>query len=314
MTHTNTDKLIGQLRTLHHLTNSEIQVAQTRLAQARNDTVRQQFTTNAANAQERATLIAAALRELGGVPDVITPALGRAAALAKAVVEQGQPLTGALFGDLALEHQLLDRARYLEALADAADNIDIRLLARRLQAAHQETVEWITSVLAQEASGKPTAVRPTPVQIALGRLTRAANYPTRWAAEWINETAEAAARTRSRVTTVTEAAVDSLTASRDAGLEQAEQIATRKGARRFATTLHRTRVLAGALSEGELPIDNYDDLKVGEVEGSVQKLTDLAALTALLRYEHSHKDRAGATTAIENRLAALETQHSSSRN
>ena len=113
MTHTNTDKLIGQLRTLHHLTNSEIQIAQTRLAQARNDTVRQQFTTNAANAQERATLIAAALRELGGVPDVITPALGRATALAKAVVEQGQPLTGALFGDLALEHQLLDRARYL---------------------------------------------------------------------------------------------------------------------------------------------------------------------------------------------------------
>ncbi len=61
MTHANTDKLIGQLRILHQLTNSEIQIAQTRLAQARNETVRQQFTTNAANAQERARLLATAL-------------------------------------------------------------------------------------------------------------------------------------------------------------------------------------------------------------------------------------------------------------
>ena len=310
MTHATTEKLIGQLRILHQLTNSEIQIAEARQVQARNDTVRQQFTTNAANAQERARLIAAALRELGGVPDVIAPALGRATALAKSLVEQGQPLTGALFGDLALEHQLLDRARYLEALADAADHIDTRLLARRMQAAHQETVEWITSVLAQEASGKPTAVQPTPVQKAVGRLTRAANYPTRWAAARINEAAEAVARTRSRVATVTEATVDSLTAGRDAGLHQAEQIATRKGAHTTANTLHRTRVLTGGLTEDELTVDRYDDLTVNEVEAAVQQLSDLAALAALLRYEHNHKDRAGASTAIENQLAALRAQGS----
>lgn len=169
MTHTDTDKLIGQLRILHQLTNTEAQIARTRVVQARDDSVRRELTTNATNAQERAKAIAAALRELGGVPDVITPALGRATALAKAVVEQGQPLAGALFGDLALEHQLLDRARYLEALADAADHTDTRLLARRLQAAHQETVEWINSVLVQEAAGEPTAVRPTPVQLAVGQ-------------------------------------------------------------------------------------------------------------------------------------------------
>lgn len=310
MTHAPTEKLIGQLRILHQLTNSEIQIAQTRQVQARNDTVRQQFTTNAANAQERARLIAAALRELGGVPDVITPALGRATALAKSLVEQGQPLTGALFGDLALEHQLLDRARYLEALADAADHINTRLLARRMQAAHHETVEWITSVLAQEASGKPTAVQPTPVQKAVGRLTRAANYPTRWAAARINEAAEAVARTRSRVATVTEATVDSLAAGRDAGLHQAEQIATRKGAHTTASTLHRTRVLTGGLTEDELTVDQYDDLTVNEVEAAVQQLTDPAALAALLRYEHNHKDRAGASTAIQNQLAALRAQGS----
>jgi hypothetical protein len=305
MTHATTDKLIGQLRILHQLTNSELQIAETRTVQARNDAVRQQFTTNAANAQERARLIAATLRELGGVPDVVTPALRRATALAKAVVEQGQPIAAALFGDLALEHQLLDRARYLEALADAADHVDARLLARRLQGAHQETIEWITSVLAQEASGKPTAVQPTPVQMAVGRLTRAANYPTRWTAARINRTAEAVARTRSRVATVAEAAGDSFTAGRDAGLHQAEEFATRKGARTAASVLHRTRVLIGGLTEDELPVNNYNDLTVSEVEAKVQRLTDRAALAALLRYEHNHKDRTGATVAIENQLAAL---------
>ena len=310
MTDTNTAKLIGQLRILHQLTNTEIQIAQTRLAQARNDTVRQQFTTNAANAQERAGLIATTLRELGGVPDVVTPALGRVTALVKAVVEQGQPLTAALFGDLTLEHQLLDRATYLEALATAAEDIDTQMLARRLQAAHQETIEWINSVLAQEAAGTSTAVRPTPVQKTLGRLTRAANYPSRWTAARINATAEAVARTRSRVGTVTDAAVDSLTTGRDAGLQQAERIATRRGARTIASALHRTRVLAGGLSEDELPVDNYDDLTVGEVESEVQRLTDSGALAALLRYEQNHKDRAGASNAIKEQLVAVKAQES----
>ena len=87
--------------------------------------MRAELATNAANAHDRAQLIAAALRDLGGVPDVVTPALGRATALAKTVVEQGQPIAGALFGDLALEHQLLDRAGYLEALADTAGNLGV---------------------------------------------------------------------------------------------------------------------------------------------------------------------------------------------
>ena len=286
MTHTTTQKLITQLRTLQQLTNTEAQVAQSRQAQARDE----------------------AVRDLGAVPDVVTPTLGRATALAKTVVEQGQPIAAALFGDLALEHQLLDRARYLEALADTADHADIRNLARRLQAAHQETIEWITSVLVEEAAGEPTKVRPTPVQKAVGRLTSVVNYPARRTAEWINGTAEAVARTRSRVGTVAEAAVDSLTAGRDAALLQAEQIATRQGARTTETALHRTRVLAGGLTGDELAVDNFDDRTVSEVASAVHQLTDTAALTALLRYEQNHKDRAGAVTGIENRLSALVEQ------
>jgi hypothetical protein len=59
MTHTTTEKLIVQLRTLQHLTNTEAQIAQTRQAQARHEAVREELATNAANAQERAQLIAA---------------------------------------------------------------------------------------------------------------------------------------------------------------------------------------------------------------------------------------------------------------
>ena len=205
MTDTTTAKLITQLRTLQALTNTEAQIAQTRQVQARDQAVRDELATNAVNARDRAQLIAAALRDLGAVPDVVTPALGRASALAKTVVEQGQPIAAALFGDLALEHQLLDRAGYLEALAATAGNLDIQNLARRLQAAHQQTLEWITSVLVEEASGKPTKVRPTPVQKAVRRLTSVVILPARRTAEWINAAAESVARTRSRVGTVTEA-------------------------------------------------------------------------------------------------------------
>jgi hypothetical protein len=303
VTHPNTDKLVGQLRILHNLTNTEAQIATTRVVQARDDSARDELTANAENAQERSKLIAAALRDLGGVPDVITPALGRATALAKTVVEQVQPLAGALFSDLALEHQLLDRARYLGELADAADHTATRQLAQRPQEAHQETVEWINSVLAQEAAGEPTALRPTPVQMAVGRLSKVAYYPARWAAARIDDAAEALARTRSRIDTVSEATVESFSAGRDAGLDKAEQIASKKGARNTATTLHRTRAASGALTEAELPVKNYDDLTVNEVEAKVQKVTDSAALTALLRYEQSNKDRVGATTVIENQLA-----------
>jgi hypothetical protein len=45
----------------------------------------------------------------------------------------------------------------------------------------------------------------------------------------------------------------------------------------------------------------------------VAQLSDTGALTALLRHKRNHKDRAGAVTAIENRLAAL-AEHHVSRN
>ncbi|MDQ2724009.1 MAG: ferritin-like domain-containing protein, partial [Actinomycetota bacterium] len=117
MTDVTTDKIVGQLRMLLQLTESEIQLATVRQTQARTDAVRKELAENAQNSEVRSRLIAETLRSRGGVPDVVSPAVGRITAVVKSGIEQTQPLHEALLGELALEHQILDRARYLKVLA-----------------------------------------------------------------------------------------------------------------------------------------------------------------------------------------------------
>ena len=164
MTTPDTTRLLAQLRALLDLTNTEIQIAETRVTQARTDAVRRELSQNAAHGRERAEAIEAAIRDLGGFPDVIGPFLGRAAAAVKALTEQAAPFDEALLGDLALEDQLLDRARYTKALAVAAEHSDVEELAERLITAHSATVDWLTTVLAEDALGGPAALRRTPLQ------------------------------------------------------------------------------------------------------------------------------------------------------
>lgn len=57
---------------------------------------------------------------------------------------------------------MLGQARQLKALAEAARRTDVRAVAERLQTAHSATVEWISTVLAEEALGGPAALRATP--------------------------------------------------------------------------------------------------------------------------------------------------------
>src|SRR5436305_7633511 len=84
---TDNAKIINQLRALVLLTQTEEQVARTRVSQARTEAVRRELTENADNAAKRTRLITEQLRELGGVPDVVTPALGRLGAVLKATFE-----------------------------------------------------------------------------------------------------------------------------------------------------------------------------------------------------------------------------------
>ncbi len=67
-----TSTLITQLRSLLDLTHTEIQVAETRVAQARADAVRTELQRNADNGRIRAEALEKAIRDLGGgYPDVI---------------------------------------------------------------------------------------------------------------------------------------------------------------------------------------------------------------------------------------------------
>jgi bacterioferritin (cytochrome b1) len=313
---TDTSKLVVQLRALLQLTQTEAQIAQARVAQARTDAVRRELTENAGKAEERTQQIAEALRNLGGVPDVVTPAVGRVTAMVKTVTEQGEPLDGALLDDLALEYALLGRARYLKVLAQAAEDSTVRRLAERLETAHSATVDWLTTVLAEEALGGPTALNPTPIQAVAGTARRAFFFPARWYVEQVNKTVnlvktrrdqarEKAGEAAGRANRFRSAATESLTAGRNAALQRAEKLAHRDGSGRTEKAVHDTRVETGSLNASELPIKNYDNLSVSDAVSEIKKLTKPADVRAVIGYEETHKNRTSVVSAAQTQVAGI---------
>lgn len=311
-----THKLIVQLRMLLQLTYTEASIAETRMAQARTEAVRRELEQNARNCEERAELLQDALRDLGGVPDVVGPALGRLGALVKTPLEQGEPLDEALLQDLALEHQLLDRARYLKALAEAAENTSLQRLADRLITAHTATVDWLSVVLAEEALGGPATLQATPMQRVAGGATRVMNAPARLAAERVNRVAANAtqvreqakstlSQARDKAGTLTSAAREVLTSGRNASLRQAESEAKRSGDTDTARSVHRVRQEAGALDANELPIKNYDELYAQDAVRAVKELDKAADVRAVLRYEENNAARRSVISAAEAQITAL---------
>jgi bacterioferritin (cytochrome b1) len=315
-TKTVTPTLITQLRALQALTNTEAQVAKVRVAQARTDAVRRELEQNGANAERRAQRISRELATLGGVPDVVNPVIGRVLALVKATVEQGQPLDEALLGDLSLEHQLLDRARYVRTLARRAGRRSTENLADALVTAHEATVEWLTTVLAEEAMGGVAALEPTPLQRVAGGVTRVVSLPTRFAVERFNEAVAAVQRTGTqaregaedvadRVTRIGAGAREVATAGRDAALGRAEQVARRDGAADTAEAVHETRRNLGTLRAAELPIRGYDDLTAQDAIAAVRELTTADDITAVVAYEEQHKNRTGVVSAGQTHFASV---------
>lgn len=309
---TDTTRVLAQLRAVHDLTNTEIQIAETRVIQARTDAVRRELTQNAENGRQRTEAIESAIRELGGTPDVIGPFIGRAQATVKALTEQAQPFDEALLGDLALESQLLDRARYLKALAVGAQRTDVQKLADRLITAHAATVDWLTTVLAEDALGGPAALRRTPVQAAVGIAVRLANLPMEWSVRGVDRALQAVRRTRPTFETLMtrgahagEIAAKAMAASRDAALHTAEQVTRREGAGGAADALHAMRSSVGVLDAEELPIAGYDDLNVSEAVAAVKDLDEPADIRAVIAYEEAHKNRQRVVSAAQTRVAAI---------
>lgn len=312
MAFNDTTTLVAQLRTVLDLTNTEIQVAETRVAQARTEAVRTELTQNAENGRDRAEAIEAAIRELGGLPDIVGPLLGRAAAAVKALTEQAQPFGEALLGDLALEHQLLDRSRYIKALAVALGKSDIEKLADRLMTAHSATVEWLTTVLAEDALGGPAALRRTPVQVATGVAVKMVSVPMQWSARGVDRAVDtvraappALGDLLSRGAHAGDVAAKALSASRDAALATAERVTRREGAGQAADALHSMRTAAGVLEAAELPIADYDTLNVSDAVAEIKELTTPSDVRAILAYEEAHKDRHGVVSAAQTRVAAI---------
>src|SRR3954451_14238973 len=310
------NKIVNQLRALVLLTKTEEQVARTRISQARTDAVRRELTQNADNAAARTIEITEALRSLGGVPDVVTPALGRLSATLKATFEQAAPFEEALLSDLSLEHQLLDRATYVKVLAEQAEETQVRRLAEKLIGAHQATVEWLTVVLAEEALGGPAALVATPVQKVAGGVARAVNAPVRLWANTVNnavdtvkhageETSDRFSAVTDHAAQLTDAVRETLTAGRSASLRRAEQIARREGNKDAAKAAQSAREKLGDVSTDELPIKNFDQLTVGDAVKAIKNLKDAHEIRVVIRYEETHKDRSNVVSAAQTALADL---------
>lgn len=312
MTAPDQTRLLAQLRTLLDLTHTEIQIAETRVVQARTEAVRTELEQNAQNGRERAEALQSAIRELGGYPDVIGPFLGRAAAAVKALTEQAEPFDEALLGDLALEDQLLDRARYTKALAIAAKNSEVEQLAQRLIDAHAATVEWLTTVLAEDALGGPAALRRTPLQTAAGTAVKLVNLPVTWSARGVDRAVDALRNTGVSFNELVkqggnaaEVASKAISASQSAALRAAERVTRSEGAGDAADALHEGRTAVGVLDAGELPIENYDELNINDAVAEIKELTVPDDVRAIIAYEEAHKNRQKIVSAGQTRVAAI---------
>jgi hypothetical protein len=313
---TDNTRLINQLRALLLLTQTEEQIARTRIGQARTDAVRRELTQNADHAAERSRAITTELRALGGVADVVTPALGRLGALVKALFDQAEPLEEALLQDLTLEHQLLDRATYLKVLAQTAEQHAVLRLAERLITAHEATVEWLTVVLAEQALGGPAALQATPFQRVAGGATRLVNLPVRFAASTVNRAVDSVQQvgeeTEDRLSTVagkaanlTGAVRETFVVGRAASLRRAERIARREGNRTAADTAKAAREELGDVSADELPIKGYDSLSTPDAAKAVKELTSAHDVRVIIRYEETHKKRSSVISAAQTTVAGL---------
>jgi bacterioferritin (cytochrome b1) len=308
-----TPEILAELNTLLRLTQTEAMIAQTRRAQATTDRIERELRQNAGKCEERARLLANAINDLGGIPDVVGAAFGRASANAKAVLEQGQTPAEAFLGDLALEHQLRDRALYVKMLAQSGKNQRIVKLMERLDEAHTATIEWIETRLGELAVGGPTALAPSPTQVAMGFVQQVAFFPTRQYAEFLNRVVASVRSLRSEATETVEsgagrarqvagAALRILATGRNATLERTEEEASKAGADKTADRLHETRRNLGALSADELPIKGYDKLTVSAATAAIRRLNKPEDVRAILAYEGANKDRQSVLEAGQTRL------------
>jgi hypothetical protein len=197
-------------------------------------------------------------------------------------------------------------------LAERANLSDVHRLADDLVTAHSATVEWLTTVLAEEALGGPAALAPTPLQRVAGSLTQAVTLPTRFAVSRVNRAVDTVSRTgeqardtveelAGKVARIGSGTVEVAAAGRAAALERAERVAGRDGADTTARAVHETRADVGSLTASELPVRNYEEMTSQAAIAARRELSDPDELNTMISFEESHKNRSGVLSAAQTR-------------
>lgn len=309
-------ELTNELVALHRLTQTEVLIAEARRAQATTEPIERELAQNADRGRERLRLLDEAIRALGGVPDLLGLALGRVSAMTMLALNQAQPLDEALLADLALEHQLHDRAVFAKVLAEAGGFPDVVELMQRLEGAHTATIEWITTRLAELGVGGPAALAPAAPQAVLGAMQRAALFPSRTMAQGLNRGAarlqgaarsskEAAVEAAGRTRSLAKSAAGIFGSGVKAGLSRAEEEAVEQGLPGAASALHSTREDLGAVDSADLPIRGYDALAGPAASRRLRALRSTDDVRVVLAYEAAHKNRKLVLEAGAAQLEAL---------
>jgi bacterioferritin (cytochrome b1) len=312
-------ELVRQLNTLLRLTAHEATTARARISQATTDATRKELAENANNADRRADAIRQAVVDLGGAPDVVGLTAGKVAATAKLPLEQGMPILEALLEDLALEHQLFDRARLVKVLASDLDAPEIVQLAERLENAHGNTIQWLFTVLAETAIGGPAALAPTGLQAAAGTARVAATFGASAAATGLNKavatagnlsdrTTETVTQSIDRIKSLTRSAAKVVGAGRDATLSEAEKEAGKQFGKGAAQSVHELREDLGVVAASDLPIKHYDNKTATEVGTALGRLRDADDIRVVLAYERAHKNRQSVIDAGTRQVESLATE------
>ena len=189
------DMLLSELQDLLRLTAFEQTIATVRRSQAATTPIAEELKANAEKSGERQALLADAVRQLGGVPDVVGAALGKAGAFAQTQLNQVQTLQGALLGDLALEHSLRERTRYARTLAESLGQRQVLPVLDRLEVAHTATIAWLETRLAEVGRTGTSALKATPVQSAVSLVRRTVGAPLGLVADGVNRASSLFART-----------------------------------------------------------------------------------------------------------------------
>jgi bacterioferritin (cytochrome b1) len=318
------DMLLSELQDLLRLTAFEQTIANIRRVQARTTPIAQELAENAEKSGERRALLSDAVRQVGGVPDVVGSALSKAGAVLQAQVNQVQTLQGALLGDLALEHQLRDRARYARTLAESLGYSQVIPVLDRLEVAHTATIEWLETRLSEVARTGTSALRATPPQVAVTALRRVAGAPFGALAATVNRASALLIRNASSVQDVAAEAAERATETGGKAVDTAESVAGQAAdsAQSVAGQAADTaQSVAGAAPEAassspdvidltgtdetSMPFPAYDKLSGDSVMRHAKDSDDVDELRAILAFEQAHKSRKGVVQAVTERLNEL---------